>query len=142
MNTSYKAYFIASVVFTITFLGIAFDKMQANGWLSQEEVGVLSFVLSIWVVLTLALIAKDLVQLLFKQSRPHPRGAILIGVGVVVGFALLTGHDAPAGYYAEAVRIGALVGVIPALEFVIYAEPVANRLRRVQERLEERGVVG
>lgn len=138
MKTTYKTYLFASIVLTIALLGIIFDEMHDHGWLTQPQVEVLSFVLSLWVVLTLGVVAQSVVRSVFKQFRPHPPGALIIALGIIAGFALLAGSDAPVGYYASAVQLGGLIGVIPALEFIIYADPLYGRLKRVGERLEAR----
>jgi len=141
MKIQYKVYLLGTVMIALALATIIFQEMYDHGWLTRPQADVLAFVVSLWVVVTLAIVASDVVDMVCKQFRPHPPGAMLIAVGIIVGFALLARNGAPEPYHAEAVEIGAVAGAIPAVEFVIWAEPVEKRLTRVQAALEERGVI-
>lgn len=141
MKIQYKVFLLGTVMLGLALASIAFQEMFDHGWLTRPQADVLAFVVSVWTVVALGVAASDVVDSTFKRFRPHPPGAMLIAAGIIVGFALLARNGAPEPYYAEAVEIGAVVGAIPALEFVIWAEPVEKRLARVQAALEERGVI-
>lgn len=132
-----KAFMYVSVVNFVAVTGIVFNEMSSHGWITEQQASGMAFVLQAWVLLIIASVLNDLLDLgIGSEDRFGRRGGLATGV-LVVTFTLLGATSVPAQYQVQAGLFGGLAGLLAAAPIVVQTRPVAGRLERLGERMEE-----
>jgi len=90
-----KAFMYVSVANFVAVTGIVFNEMSSHGWITEQQASGMAFVLQAWVLLIIASVLNDLLDLgIGSEDRFGRRGGLATGV-LVVTFTVIGGYVSP-----------------------------------------------